>query len=230
MRIPVYRAIPSNKPMLDRHLFTPGLRARKFGYACRRARGPTHGRINMEFGRIPDRWCVSEKLSTDTHPDAESCWERRCDKRFKTQAFVRVADWQSCGWRAQLSLCFMVDVDDLKFSGPTENLAKRLEFIRNVVKIEAPSEPGLFLGCLHAPFETIIDGMEVNGYRYNMSSHLRDTVLRRCGLARDLARKSAYLLTRAQCQTPFLDHTRSRHRQVDLSLGVPHVCVCVSAL
>ena len=153
-----------------------------------------------------DRPCVQLIRALYGHPDAGSCWERHCDRHMKAKGFEPVPNWNSCYFHGKLELYLMIYVDDFKLAGPKQNLAEGWRLIKDVVDMGTPDPPGLFLGCIHEPFElTLSDGTNLRGMRYNMSSYLRDTVQQYKDLVKRVTGKEPIL---KHAEHPFLpeDH------------------------
>lgn len=99
----------------------------------------------------------------------------------------------------------MVYVDDFKLSGPTEFLEKGWGHIRKSgLKIEPPTGPGLFLGCVHERCEETIDGRFVRGFKRNMEAYLLDTVVRYIEMVKQQTGRDVNLMSKKQAPTPFL--------------------------
>ena len=99
----------------------------------------------------------------------------------------------------------VVYVDDFKLAGPEGSLAKGWELVRQSgLKIEDPTPPGFFLGCLHEGFEAEVNGRKVRGFKYNMESYLRDTVVKYVEMVKKQTGKSVNLQVKKQAPTPFL--------------------------
>ena len=96
------------------------------------------------------------------HPDGGTCWDRHCDVCIKSQGLVPIDDWPSCYFHEKYKLFLMVYVDDFKMAGPEDRLEKGWELVRESgLKIEDPTPPGLFPGCVHERFESIVNGTKV---------------------------------------------------------------------
>jgi hypothetical protein len=99
------------------------------------------------------------------HPDSGGHWELHCSKLLTSIGFRELRPWRSCFWHEELKLYLVVYVDDFKLSGPAANLEKGWAMIRQLIKTDAPSPLGLFLGCRHDVFtRTLPDsGVVVRG-------------------------------------------------------------------
>ena len=114
------------------------------------------------------------------HPDSGGHWEQHCTTLLASIGFKERRPWRSCFWHEELKLFLVVYVDDFKLSGPTENLKKGWDMIRKLVKTDAPSALGLFLGCRHDVFTRTLPNSDVvvRGIEYNMEDFLRSSVER----------------------------------------------------
>ena len=64
--------------------------------------------------------------------------------------FTKFAEgWPSCYWHAALQLYLVVYVDDFKLSGPRQNIEAGWDLIKKGIRLEPPTDPGLYLGCHH---------------------------------------------------------------------------------
>ena len=97
----------------------------------------------------------------------------------------------------------MVNVDDFKLSGPQQNFAEAWKLIGDVLEVDPPIEPELFLGCLHEAFQTIIDGSISPGIIHNMESNFYGTVMKYCDNVYDLTGQNVNLADKSQAATPF---------------------------
>ena len=85
------------------------------------------------------------------HPDAGSYWEQKADEQAKKVGFREIEDWPSTYYHRELKLMLIIYVDDFKISGPSENIEKGWELLRQGIKIGEPEkidEKGTtYLGC-----------------------------------------------------------------------------------
>eukprot|EP00435_Cladocopium_sp_Y103_P031652 s4552_g8.t1 len=80
------------------------------------------------------------------HPDSGTMWEQHCDRKVKELDFIPVGEeWPSMYFHKGLKLLLVIYVDDLKLSGPKENLAKGWEMLRTKLNIEPETDLGLYL-------------------------------------------------------------------------------------
>lgn len=111
------------------------------------------------------------------HPDG-TMWEQHCDKRVRELGFVPVGEgWPSMYFHSKMKLLLDIYVDDLKMSGPAENLAKGWELPRTKLNIEPETDLGLYLGCVLSKGKAkLYDGTEVTAMTYDMEGLLRQSV------------------------------------------------------
>ena len=111
------------------------------------------------------------------HPDG-TMWEQHCDKRVRELGFVPVGEgWPSMYFHSKMKLLLDIYVDDLKMSGPAENLAKGWELPRTKLNIEPETDLGLYLGCVLSKGKAkLYDGTEVAAMTYDMEGLLRQSV------------------------------------------------------
>eukprot|EP00435_Cladocopium_sp_Y103_P056564 s370_g19.t1 len=112
------------------------------------------------------------------HPDSGTMWEQHCDRKVKELDFVPVGEeWPSMYFHKGLKLLLVIYVDDLKLSGPKENLAKGWEMLRTKLNIEPETDLGLYLGCLLKKGTTKLhDGTSVSTMTYDMEGLLKLSV------------------------------------------------------
>ena len=113
-----------------------------------------------------------------------------------------------------MNLFLMIYVDDFELSGPTENLKIGWEtFAASGFKFVEEQPPGLFLGCIHEPLETVINGVTARRFAYNVQAYLEDTVKRYCELVLDQTGQKVNLSTKARVRRSFSPRTvRIRHQ------------------
>ena len=80
--------------------------------------------------------------------------------------------WGSCYYHKAWQLFLVVYVDDFVLAGPKKHLAAGWAKIGERLDIEMPGPLSLYLGCLHERFEEKVDGVTLQGYRYNMQPAL----------------------------------------------------------
>ena len=95
--------------------------------------------------------------------------------------------------------------------------------------LEPETGPGLFLGCIHERVKKTINGVEVQGFEYNMESYLLDTVKRYCTLVEELTGRKVNLSTRGRVPTPFLPED-NREAPAGRPLGEGPACLCPHCL
>jgi hypothetical protein len=79
------------------------------------------------------------------HPDSGGFGEQHCDRNLKAVGLEPLAEsWQSCYWHEELRLMLIIYVDDFKMSGPTENLARGWDLIRQGIVLDPPEDLGPF--------------------------------------------------------------------------------------
>lgn len=105
-------------------------------------------------------------------------WEKHCDENVKQLGFIPVGEeWPSMYFRPKLRLLLAIYVDDLKMSGPAENLAAGWKLLRSRLNIEPETDPGLYLGCVLTKGKgKLHDGSEVSTVTYDMGGLLRASV------------------------------------------------------
>ena len=100
-------------------------------------------------------------------------------------------------------------VDDFKMSGPSKNMAEGWKLIRRGLQMDDPEPIGLYLGCVHEPFEMDHpSGGEVRQVRYNMEEYLRSTVTKYVELVRKTTGAEPKL---SKVPTPFLQENHSEN-------------------
>ena len=112
------------------------------------------------------------------HPDSGTMWEQHCDKKVREIGFKPIGEeWPSMYFHDELKLLLVIDVDDVKLAGPSENLAKGWEMLRTVLRIEPETDLGLYLGCVLSQGETQLhNGKKVKTITYNMEGLLKLSV------------------------------------------------------
>jgi hypothetical protein len=103
---------------------------------------------------------------------------------------------------SQTALLLVVYVDDFKLAGPAESMSVGWQLIQSGLKIGAPEDAGLYLGCRHVvttvPGPTA--GSSVKRLEYNMEDFLVGRVARYRELSGPTELKHV--------PTPFLDESR----------------------
>ena len=82
-------------------------------------------------------------------------------------------------------------------------LGKGFDFTSDVVRAEAPTEPGLFLGCLHDGYQVLIKGKDANMVIYNTEVYLEITVKIFIAMVDEFAGETVSSLTKCNVPTPF---------------------------
>ena len=118
------------------------------------------------------------------HPDAGTMWEQHCHEKLVAIGWRPVGgEWPSLYFHDQYKLLLAVYVDDLKMSGPKENLAKGWAEIRKVLDLEEEQPLGLYLGCKVEKFCTKLhNGADVNAISYSMYDLLDMSVRKYCDI------------------------------------------------
>ena len=82
------------------------------------------------------------------HLDAGTMWEQHRDSNVKVLGFVPVGEeWPSMYFHPKLKLLLAIYVDDLKMSGPEENIAEGWRLLRSRLNIEPETGPKLIQDC-----------------------------------------------------------------------------------
>ena len=125
--------------------------------------------VRLPKNRWPAAWLgkykdpvVRLKLALYGHPDAGGCWEQHCNKSMISVGFTPVEEWQSVFYHKRLHLMLVIYVDDLKLSGPKENLKEGWHLIRSKIKTDDPvtASGTKFLGAMHTSYSKVIkDGI-----------------------------------------------------------------------
>ena len=97
------------------------------------------------------------------------------------------------------------------------------------IKIEKPTGPGLFIGCVHERIEKEVNGKTVRGFSYNMESYLRDTVLKYIEMVKKQFGKDVNLQTKKQAPTPFLPEDQ-KEAPSGRPLSNAKACICPSCM
>ena len=89
------------------------------------------------------------------HPHAAAHWDNFSDEAIRKKGFEPVPgeNWPSVYFHKDLRLLLVRYVDDLKMSGPKENMVKGWTLIQDAIEIGDVEPIGLFLGCKHEPVE-----------------------------------------------------------------------------
>ena len=112
------------------------------------------------------------------HPDSGTMWEQHCDQKVQEIGFKPIGEeWPSMYFHDELKLLLVIYVNDLKLAGPSENLAKGWEMLRNFLRIEPETDLGLYLGCVLTQGEAQLhNGKKVKTITYNMEGLLKLSV------------------------------------------------------
>ena len=79
------------------------------------------------------------------HPLAGRYWERHCEAALMKCGFQPIHDnWKSCFWHPQRKLSLVVYVNDLKMTGPAEQMEEAWAEISNHIDIDDPTTLELF--------------------------------------------------------------------------------------
>ena len=113
--------------------------------------------VELPRHKWPTQWegkfsrpCCPLLLALYGHPDAGGYWEQHCENHLLSVGFsCPFPDWPSCYWHEVLSLFLVVYVDDFKLAGPIGNIPKGWALIRKGIKMDDPTDVGLYLGCEH---------------------------------------------------------------------------------
>jgi hypothetical protein len=133
------------------------------------------------------------------HPLAGECWEDRCESKVLKSGFVKIKGWKSCYFHAGRKVLLVVYVDDLKMSGPKDEVPKCWQDLRSgpdALDMADPAPVDRFLGCKHV-VSTLPDGSRK--MTYDMSEFMQSCVDRYLELAPKAKLKTV--------ETPFLDET-----------------------
>ena len=79
------------------------------------------------------------------HPDAGTLWEQHCHTAVQKVGFKPLGP--SLYFHPDLKLLLVIYVDDLKMAGPTVNLPKGRNMLRQELRLEEETPLGLYLGC-----------------------------------------------------------------------------------
>jgi len=125
--------------------------------------------VRLPKARWPPQWhgkfkdpVVRLVLALYGHPDAGGCWEQHCNKAMTELGWIPIPEWQSSFFHPKLKLMVTIYVDDLKMSGPTQNMDEGWKLIKSRIQIEPPTSASgtKFLGAMHTSYErTIEDGV-----------------------------------------------------------------------
>ena len=75
------------------------------------------------------------------HPEAGGFWEMHCHEQVIAAGFRKVAEeWPGCYYHDEWKCFLVVYVDDLKMSGPVENLPKAWAALRARMDMDPPLE------------------------------------------------------------------------------------------
>lgn len=111
------------------------------------------------------------------HPDAGSIWEHYCHKQCLSVGFEPVDNWPSCYFHKALKIMLTIYVDDLKVSGPRQNLREGWNLLSSVLDLE-PEGPngraaGRYLGCEHKQTIQNVPGVgNATTLEYDMEQYL----------------------------------------------------------
>ena len=97
------------------------------------------------------------------HPLAGAFWHIYCSKICKAAGFRLFSDnWPCCYWHDETNTMLIVYVDDMKMSGPKEQMAKHWEHFGKGINLAVPPgdspERSTFLGCDHVRSDKEIKG------------------------------------------------------------------------
>ena len=73
----------------------------------------------------------------------------------------------------------VVHVDDFKLAGPATSIKEGWQLIRKGIRMDDPTNFGLYLGCYPKEFELKLKGAtkgKARGMSYNMQAYLENTV------------------------------------------------------
>ena len=139
----------------------------KSAYTQARLKGtPTW--ITLPWHQWPQKWkdlyhagklkrpVVPLILALYGHPQSGGFWEEHCAERIGTQGFKQICEeWPSCFFHEGLKLLLVIYVDDFKLSGPRDKLPEGWKLLSDVIDLDAPHDPDLYLGCVHR-YHTIV--------------------------------------------------------------------------
>ena len=137
--------------------------------------------VEIPKHRWPEQWrrpdgswkfrrpCCPLLMALYGHPEAGGYWEIHCHNMVTNAGFRKAAEeWPGCYWHDELKCFLIVYVDDLKMSGPTENLSKAWAKLREGLKMDDPEPTGRYLGCQHETGEITVEGKKYRTMTYNM--------------------------------------------------------------
>ena len=106
------------------------------------------------------------------HPLAGGYWERHCEAALRKCGFQPVHEgWKSCFWHPQRKLFLVGYVDDIKLSGPADQMREAWEDIQQHIDIEELTDLDHFLGCNHS-YVTLPPGVDARIIKYEMKYFL----------------------------------------------------------
>ena len=118
------------------------------------------------------------------HPDAGTMWEQHCRTAVQKVGFKHKPlgdEWPSLYFHPDLKLLLIIYVDGLKMAGPTANLPKGWNMLRQEPRLEEETPLGLYLGCRISKGEaTLHDKTKVQTVTYVMETYLEMTVKKYC--------------------------------------------------
>ena len=130
------------------------------------------------------RPCCPLHMALYGHPEAGGYWERHCHEQVTAAGFRRAAEeWPGCYWHDELQCFLVVYVDDLKMSGPKDNLKVAWERLRKGLTMDDPEPTGRYLGCQHEAGEVTVDGNTYRTMTYNMEEFFDSCIEKYTSLA-----------------------------------------------
>ena len=133
------------------------------------------------------------------HPQSGAFWEEHCDERVRSIGFRRACEeWPSCYIHDKLGLLLVIYVDDFKLSGPKDKLAEGWKILSDVIDLDDPHDPDLYLGCVHRYHTLTLDDRTYSVVEYDHEHFLSACV----DLYLELAPKGTKL---KEAWTPFVE-------------------------
>jgi hypothetical protein len=97
------------------------------------------------------------------HPDSGERWKTHCDTVLTRAGWTRCPEWPIVYWNSELRLLLQVDADDFKMAGPTGNMEKGWQTIKDDLELADIRPASAYLDREHVELQGQVDKKPVRG-------------------------------------------------------------------